>query len=67
MHEADGQKLNENSVVQLSPNTSNPMFAACMLTVTEIKPWGVQGFVQSLGEDGKPGGQAYYRAEWVPQ
>ena len=52
-------------VVQLSPvNTENRMFAGCMLTVTEIKPWGVQGYVQALGEDGKPGGQAYYRAKW---
>lgn len=64
MNAADGKKLNEGSVVQLSPDVENPMFAACMLTVTEIKPWGVQGFVQALGEDGKPGGQAYYRAKW---
>ena len=52
------------SVVQLSPDTTNPMFACCMLTVTEVKNWGVQGFVQGLGEGGKPGGQAFYRAKW---
>ena len=52
-------------VVQLDPiNTRNKMFCGSMLTVTECKPWGVQGYVQALGEDGKPGGQAYYRAKW---
>ena len=50
-------------VVQLDPvTTRNPMFAGCFMTVTEVKPWGAQGYVQSLGIDGKPGGQAYYRA-----
>jgi len=51
-------------VVQLAPTVKNPMFAFCMMTVTEPKPWGAQGYVQALGEDGKPGGQAYYRANW---
>ena len=52
-------------LVQLNPfKTKNPMFAGCILVVTEVKHWGVQGYVQSLGDKGKPGGQAYYRAEW---
>ncbi|MGC4002838.1 MAG: hypothetical protein QM811_06790 [Pirellulales bacterium] len=34
------------------------------MTVTEPKPWGAQGYVQSLGENGEIGGQAYYRATW---
>lgn len=54
-----------NDVVQLDPKTvRNPMFAGCFFTITEIRKWGAQGYVQALGEDGKPGGQAYYRAEW---
>jgi hypothetical protein len=53
-----------NDVVQLDPlKTTNPMFAGCMLVVTEVKEWGVQGYVQGLGVDGELGGQAYYRAE----
>jgi hypothetical protein len=57
-------KIEEGDVVQLDPvKTSNPNFQGCMLTVSEVKPWGVMGYVQSLGEDGKMGGQAYYRAE----
>jgi hypothetical protein len=52
-------------VVQLNPETvRNPMFAGCFMTVTEPKSWGAQGYVQSLGADEKPGGQAYYRATW---
>jgi len=51
-------------VVQLDPvKTSNKMFAGCLMVVTEVKIWGVVGYVQSLGEKGQSGGQAYYRAE----
>lgn len=58
--------FNMHDVVQLDPEKcKNPMFAGCFLVITEIKPaWGVQGYVQALGNDGKPGGRAYYRAVW---
>jgi hypothetical protein len=56
--------LAEGDVVQLSPNVGNPMFAGCMMIVTEQKTFGAQGYVQALGENGKPGGQAFYRAQW---
>ena len=53
-------------VVQLNPETvQNKMFAGCFMIVTEPKSWGAQGFVQVLGQDGKPGGQAYYRANHI--
>ena len=52
-------------IVQLNPETCrNPMLAGCMMTVTEPKSFGAQGYVQCTGEDGKMGGQAYYRATW---
>jgi hypothetical protein len=55
--------ITEGDVVQLNPETTgNPMFAGCMLVVTEVKSWGVQGYVQGLGENGRQVGQAYYRA-----
>lgn len=54
-----------NDVIQLNPETCrNRMFAGCFFVVTEIKPWGAQGYVQSLGQNEQPGGQAYYRATW---
>lgn len=53
-------------VVQLNPETvRNRMFAGCMLIVSEAKPWGAMGYVQALGSNGEPGGQAWYRAQWA--
>lgn len=53
-------------VVQLDPTqTDNTAFAGCFLTVEEVKTWGIQGFVQALGESRDSiGSRAYYRAEW---
>lgn len=58
------QELSPGMVVQLSPECRNPMLACCMMTITEPKPWGAQGYVQCTGVDEKMGGQAYYRAQW---
>lgn len=59
------QDLKEGSVVQLNPETcKNQMFAGCFMVVTESKTFGAQGYVTALGENGNPGGQAYYRATW---
>lgn len=60
-----GEDLLIGELVQLNPETCrNRMFAGAIMTVTEPKPWGAQGYVQALGADGQPGGQAYYRAKW---
>lgn len=61
----EGFNIKAGDVVQLGPDCRNPMFAGCFMTVTEPKTWGAQGFVQALGENGEPGGQAHYRAEWA--
>ena len=58
------RKLKFGDVVQLNPETSQSMFAGCFLTVTEPKSFGCQGYVQALGADGKPGGQADLRPTW---
>lgn len=59
------EPLQPGMLVQLNPETvRNPMFSACIMVVTEPKAFGAQGYVQALGQDGKPGGQAYYRANW---
>ena len=55
--------IHVGDIVQLDPcTTTNPMFRGCMMVVTEVKGWGVQGYVQALGKDETIGGQAYYRA-----
>ena len=57
--------LQPGDLVQLNPETvGNKMFTSSIMVVTELKTWGVQGYVQALGENGEPGGQAYYRAKW---
>jgi hypothetical protein len=59
------QKLKVGAVVQLNPETvTNKMFAGCLMIVTEPKVFGALGYVQALGENEEPGGQAYYRARW---
>jgi hypothetical protein len=59
------QELKHGQLVQLNPETvGNPMFAGCIMVVTEPKRFGAQGYVQALGDNGEPGGQAYYRAKW---
>ncbi len=59
------QNLIPGQLVQLNPETvKNKMFAACIMVVTEPKSFGAQGYVQGLGENGEPGGQAYYRSTW---
>lgn len=61
----EGAKLYSGMVVQLNPDTCrNPMFAGCMMVVTKPEGWGAQGYVQALGSNGRPGGQAHYRAGW---
>ena len=58
-------ELKLGEIVQLNPETcKNRMFAGCMMTVTEPKTWGAQGYVQGLGANEQPAGQAHYRAKW---
>lgn len=42
-------------VVQIDP-AHDEVFGSCFLVVTEVKSWGVQGYVKVPG-----GGDAYYR------
>lgn len=59
------QKLEIGAIVQLNPETTrNKMLAGCFLVVTEEKSFGAMGYVQCTGENGEPGGQAYYRPLW---
>jgi hypothetical protein len=38
-------------IVQVHPDKE--MFGACMVVVTEVKSWGIQGYVQSAGVPGQ--------------
>ena len=39
------------SIVQVDPNKE--VFGGCMVVVTEVKSWGIQGYVQSAGVEGQ--------------
>jgi len=59
------QKLKIGQLVQLNPDlVGNKAFAGCIMVVTEPKEWGAQGYVQALGDNHEPGGQAYIRVQW---
>jgi len=45
-------------IVQVNPDKD--MFGACMVVVTELKTWGIQGYVQSAGV----AGQQYIRLKF---
>jgi hypothetical protein len=57
--------IKPGEIVQLDPEkTKNKSFGGCLMIVTDVKEWGVQGYVQSFGQSrDELGGQAYYRAE----
>ena len=59
------EHIKPGMVVILVPDVvRNKMFNGCLMTITEVKDWGCQGYVQALGSKGEMGGQAYYRANW---
>jgi hypothetical protein len=43
--------IKHDDIVQVNP--SKEMFGGCMVVVTEVKGWGIQGYVQSAGVDGQ--------------
>jgi hypothetical protein len=45
-------------IVQVDP--SKEVFGGCMVVVTEVKSWGIQGYVQSAGVEG----QQYIRLDF---
>jgi len=43
--------MKEGEIVQVSPTVET--FGGCMVVVTEVKDWGIQGYVQSAGVPGQ--------------
>lgn len=44
-------EIKVGDIVQVNPNKE--MFGACMVVVTELKSFGIQGYVQSAGVNGQ--------------
>jgi hypothetical protein len=43
--------MNVGDIVQVNPEVE--IFGGCMVVVTELKSWGIQGYVQSAGVPGQ--------------
>ena len=56
-------QLAVGDVVQLSPE-KNGCFGGCFAQVTEVKSWGIQGFVCVPGAVHDPPGHAFIRVKW---
>lgn len=57
------EQIKVGSVVQVDPEYDK-LFAGCFLLVTELKSWGVQGFVAMPKSRDELPGAAYYRVAW---
>lgn len=55
-----GPQVEVGDIVQIRPDWENEAFKSCLVTVTEVKSFGVQGYVQNAGTEG----QAYIRLKW---
>jgi len=44
-------EIKVGDIVQVSPDRE--LFGACMVVVTEVRSWGIQGYVQSVGVEGQ--------------
>ncbi len=55
-------EVKAGAIVQISPHVSGGIrgFGGCLMVVTEVKSWGVQGYVKNAGTEGVHP----YRAEW---
>lgn len=64
--EPSPSSFSAGDLFQINPNfVGNRAFAGCFLVATEIKTWGIQGYVQALGESrAERGGQAFIRIDW---
>jgi len=56
------QVVRVHDVVQIDP-AHDSVFGACFLVVTEVRDWGVIGYVRVPGQ-GDKGGDAYYRVKF---
>ena len=58
------RELKVGEIVQIDPafndGRTGSWFGGCLMVVTESKPWGAQGYVQSAGVDG----QHHYRCQF---
>lgn len=53
----------KGTIVQIDPTHENKMFAGCLMIVTEVKSWGLQGYISCPESKDKMPGVAYFRCK----
>jgi hypothetical protein len=53
--------VRENDIIQIT-DPENKWFP-CLLVVSEVKSWGIQGYITIPNNTEEPNGTAYYRIE----
>lgn len=61
---AKDRRIKVGSVVQLNEHASSDCMVGCLMIVTEVGAWGVQGFVSVMQGMDKPAPRAYFRPKW---
>ena len=61
---AKDRRIKVGSVVQLNEHASSECMVGCLMIVTEVGAWGVQGFVSVMQSMDKPAPRAYFRPKW---
>lgn len=51
-------RVEYGDIVQVDPGKET--FGGCLIVVTEVKEWGIQGYIQNAGQEG----QAYIRLKF---
>lgn len=52
MNSIKHSEMAPGDIVQVTPH-GNDTFGGCLVVVTEVKGWGIQGYVQSAGVPGQ--------------
>ena len=58
------QQHEPGDVFQITPSYSQAGWVGAFFVASEIKPWGVQGYVHMIIDVEAPGSQAYNRIKW---
>lgn len=57
-------RIEVGSVVQINDRISRVGWVGAFLIVTEVREWGVMGFVPMVANLDEPAGRAYLRPKW---
>lgn len=59
-----GRFVHVGDVLQINEHASDPCYVGCLLIVSEIKSWGVQGFIPVPSRTGVPAANVWLRPKW---